>query len=129
MDASAWVIALVDSGPRGDAARQVLIDDLDWAAPAHAPLEVLRTLRRYENAGTLTSVAATAMAEAVLVAQVRYAAPDDDLLVYVWRHRHNLSPYDAPYVALAERHDAALVTTDARLARAAQALGVATNVP
>lgn len=107
----------------------MLTGDLDWAAPAHAPVEVLRILRRYESLGTLTSAAATALAAAVLSAQVRYAAPDHDLLAYVWHHRNNLSPYDAPYVALARRHGVALVTTDARLARAAQDLGVATTVP
>lgn len=90
---------------------------------------MLRTLRRYEGAGTLDPTAATALAEAVLAAQVRYAPPDHDLLAYVWRHRHNLSPYDAPYVALAARYGVALVTTDARLARAAQALGVDVVVP
>lgn len=34
-----------------------------------------------------------------------------------WELRDNLTPYDALYVALAERHDADLVTADARLAR------------
>ncbi|MEO7374697.1 MAG: type II toxin-antitoxin system VapC family toxin [Terrimesophilobacter sp.] len=36
----------------------------------------------------------------------------------VWRHGHNLSSYDAAYVALAERLGAPLITGDARLARA-----------
>ena len=129
MDASAWVVALVDDGPQGDASRRSLTSDLDWAAPAHTPLEVLRTLRRYESSGTLSPTAATVLVEGVLAAQVRYAVPDEDLLAYVWRHRHNLSPDDAPYVALAARCGVALVTADDRLARAAQALGVATTVP
>lgn len=103
--------------------------DPDWAAPAHTPLEVLRTLLRYERAGTLASEAADAFAQEVTAAQMRYALPDEDLLGYAWGHRHNLSPYDAPYVALARRYDALLVTNDARLARAAQALGVAATVP
>jgi predicted nucleic acid-binding protein len=123
------VIALVESGTRGDAARRVLMADPDWAAPAHTPLEVLRTLRRYESSGTLTSTAATTIANEVLTAEVRYAQPDQDLIRYVWRHRHNLSPYDAPYVALAARHQVVLVTNDVRLAHAAQRLGVATTVP
>jgi predicted nucleic acid-binding protein len=36
----------------------------------------------------------------------------------VWELRGNLTPYDAMYVALAEALDCALVTADARLARA-----------
>lgn len=123
------MVALLDTSARGDAARQVLASDPDWAAPAHTPLEVLRTLLRYERAGTLTLEAADAFAQEVSAAQVRYALPDEDLLDHAWGHRHNLSPYDAPYVALARRYDALLVTNDARLARAAQALGVATTVP
>ncbi len=103
--------------------------DPDWASPAHAPLEVLRTLRRYEDVGTLSTRAAAALAAEVLTAQVRYATPDEELLEYVWRHRNNLSPYDAPYVALAARHHVMLVTNDVRLARAARSLGVQATIP
>jgi len=35
----------------------------------------------------------------------------------IWALRHNLTAYDAAYVALAEALDAPLVTADARLAR------------
>lgn len=37
----------------------------------------------------------------------------------VWGLRHNLSSYDATYVALAQALEACLVTADARLAKAA----------
>jgi hypothetical protein len=57
--------ALVDAGPAGDAARQALTDDPDWVAPAHMPVEVLRTLRRYEAAGVLTTSQADMFAEEV----------------------------------------------------------------
>ena len=43
----------------------------------------------------------------------------DWLLPRVWELRHNLTAYDAIYVALAEALDAPLVTRDARLAAAA----------
>jgi len=36
----------------------------------------------------------------------------------IWRLRHNLSAYDAAYVALTERLGATLLTRDARLASA-----------
>jgi predicted nucleic acid-binding protein len=40
------------------------------------------------------------------------------LLPRVWELRHNLTAYDAVYVALAEALDATLVTRDQRLAQA-----------
>jgi len=39
------------------------------------------------------------------------------LLDRIWRLRHNISPYDAAYVALAESLNLPLVTRDARLSR------------
>jgi predicted nucleic acid-binding protein len=42
----------------------------------------------------------------------------DWLLPRVWELRHNLSAYDAVYVALAEALDAPLITRDERLAAA-----------
>ena len=44
--------------------------------------------------------------------------PHEPLSDRVWRLRHNLSAYDATFVALAELLDAPLVTCDARLASA-----------
>jgi len=44
--------------------------------------------------------------------------PHDWLLPRVWELRHNLTAYDAVYVALAEALGAPLVTRDARLAAA-----------
>lgn len=43
------------------------------------------------------------------------------LLERMWQLRDNLTPYDAAYVALAERLGADLVTCDAKLAGAAGA--------
>ena len=129
VDASSWVVGLVDVGPIGDAARAILSAEPDWAAPAHTPLEVLRTLRGYESSGTLSTEAADRFATGVMEAEVRYFGPDPGLLAYTWQHRHNLSPDDAPYVGLAARHGVTLVTNDGRLARAAQALGVTAVVP
>jgi predicted nucleic acid-binding protein len=42
----------------------------------------------------------------------------DPYLQRVWELRHNLTAYDALYVALAETLDVPLLTCDARLARA-----------
>lgn len=129
VDAGAWVRALVDNGPLGDASRQVLTDDPEWAAPAHAPIEVLRTIRRYEFAGLVAGEQAGAHAAAVREAELLYAGPERWLLATVWDRRHNISPYDAPYVALALHHGVPLVTFDERLARAAIDTGADVLVP
>lgn len=129
VDASVWVTALVDDAPGGDAARQALTDDPDWVAPAHMPVEVLRTLRRYEAAGILSTAQADVFAAEVGEATVRYAAAESWLLAVIWARRHNVSPYDAGYLVLAEMHDAPLVTMDERLARTAGQAGVAALVP
>lgn len=44
-------------------------------------------------------------------------APHRPLLRRVWELRHSIRPYDAAFVALAERLDVPLVTCDARLAK------------
>ena len=129
VDAAAWVRALVDSGPEGEAARTALNEDLDWAAPAHMPIEVLRTLRKYEFAKLLTRDHAHAFAEQVWTAEIRCTQPEPWLLAAVWQFRHTISPYDAAYVALAMDFGANLITSDVRLAKAAQELGVRAVVP
>lgn len=129
VDASAWVVALVDSGRTGERVRATLSADPDWMVPAHAPLEVLRTLRRFETAGSVTSDQAEGLAQAVWSAEVRYVGVEPWLLQTAWRLRENVSAYDAPYLAVATAHGVPLVTLDERLARAARALGVDVLVP
>jgi predicted nucleic acid-binding protein len=70
VDAGVWVRSLVDDGPQGEASRRVLASDPDWLAPSHAPIEVLRTIRRYESAGLLTAVDGDAFAAEVSDAAV-----------------------------------------------------------
>jgi predicted nucleic acid-binding protein len=47
--------------------------------------------------------------------------PHYALLQQIWQLRHNLSAYDAAYVALAEKLGATLVTRDAKIAASSQA--------
>lgn len=129
VDAGAWVRSLVDKGPLGHAARYALTEDAEWAAPPHMPIEALRALRRYEFTGVIATAQADAFAEEVRMAEVRYARPEVSLLAAVWGYRHNFSPYDAAYVALADSYGVPLVTADERLARAALSVGVTTRVP
>ena len=53
----------------------------------------------------------------------------DGLTSRIWSLRHNLSAYDASYVALAEALDCPLLTADARLAAAPRPSCPITVVP
>lgn len=90
----------------------------ELAAPHLIDSEVPTALRRLVLRGDLTddqgSVALEGFTRLTLT---RF--PADWLRTRIWALRHNLSAYDATYVALAEMLGAsALLTTDARLAAA-----------
>lgn len=97
--------------------------------PAHGPIETLRTIRRFEAAGRLSSVMADKAIEAMCDTEVMVAEPGTQMLREIWNLRHNVSPYDAAYVVLARHHDCALITFDRRLARAASEAGATALVP
>jgi predicted nucleic acid-binding protein len=91
-------------------------------ATLHAPevvdLEVLQALRRQERSGVLDQGGATRAA--ARLETIRLARHPHRLVVRrVWELRHNLSAYDASYVALAELLPAPLLTLDRRLEDAA----------
>lgn len=82
----------------------------------HAPhiidLEAMNALRRGEMTGTLTgTMIASFRARLARLRLVRYA--HHSLERRIWNMRHNLSPYDAAYVALAETLGLPLITCDA----------------
>lgn len=87
----------------------------------HAPhlldLEIAQVLRRLVREGTVPLDRANqALGDLLDLRITRY--PHFVLLPRIWQHRHNLSGYDAAYVALAEAIGAVLVTCDGRLASA-----------
>ncbi len=115
VDASAMIDTLTGS-PRSDQLIPILDDDL--FAPDLLIPEVLSVLRRMVSQKDLSS------SEGDHLAQVFQGAPIEYIHVWprtsrVWDLRHDLSPYDACYVAVAEDIGAPLVTTDLRLGRAA----------
>jgi predicted nucleic acid-binding protein len=116
VDASVVVAALVDTGAEGRWAERVLATD-DLAAPHLLPVEAANILRRLALQGEISDDAA-ALAHADLL-DLRVA-----LFPYVldawraWELRHNVTTYDAWYVALAESLEVELATLDARLAQA-----------
>lgn len=120
VDASAMVFALASATAAGDRARASMAADDEWIAPAHMPLEVLRTMSRAVTNGRLHSDDAQAAFETLATMQITYATTDVAMLNAVWAMRHNVSAYDAPYLAIALEYEAPLITFDARLDKAAK---------
>lgn len=119
VDANVAVMALVSPAAEGDSARTAMLPDQVLIAPAHMPLEVLRTLSKAVLGGHLSIDDAGAAFQALIAMQIEYVGTDIVLMQAVWAMRRNISVYDAAYLAVAAMHDAPLVTFDARLADAA----------
>lgn len=114
VDASGTVGLLADR-PRGS--RQIIQQRLR-AETVHAPhlldAEVAHVLRRLVYAGDLAEEQGRRALENLRSLPVtRY--PHYPLLPRVWALRHNLTAYDALYVALSEELRAPIVTLDRRL--------------
>jgi predicted nucleic acid-binding protein len=78
-------------------------------------LEVVHVLRRYETARVIDAQRGQeAIDDLTVWPLTRY--PHDLFLARIWALRHNLTAYDAAYVALAETLEVTLVTCDTRLA-------------
>lgn len=123
VDASA-IAELLLGRPAGEAVAQHLAEhEFDLHAPHLLDVEVLSALRRVVGAGDASPTRATeAVADLADLPIERYG--HYELIPRVWGLRENFSTYDATYIALAEAitdDGAALLTADARLARAADA--------
>ena len=116
VDASVVVAALIDDGPAGRWAEELLAGQ-PLAAPHLMPVEAANVLRRAALAGDVSDDIAT-LAHADLVALPTELFPYEPLATRVWELRGALTAYDAWYVALAETLAAPLATFDGRLARA-----------
>ena len=117
LDASAAVDWLLQTS----AGRQIEKRIFSRAESLHAPhlldLEVAQVLRRLAREGAVSVRRAEEAIRDLLDLRVtRY--PHFLLLPRIWQLRHNLSAYDAAYIALAEELGATLLTRDARLASA-----------
>jgi len=116
VDASVLAVALSDDGDDGRHKRSLLdVDELH--APEVIDLEVASYVRRAQRAREMTPQRAM-LALGDLAVMPLDRAPHTLLLGRIWELRHNLTPYDAAYVALAEALGLPLFTADRGLARA-----------
>jgi len=117
IDASVLAVFYAADDPRHSlVAERLRVGDALFA-PAHLDAEIVSALRGMarRNQGL----------EQVVPGALRHLAgfpirrmPLPPLLERMWELRHNITAYDAAYVALAERLDAVMITCDARLAAA-----------
>lgn len=123
VDASAALAGLFNDGPA-----RALMSVEQLHAPHLVDSEVTSGLRRRVASGQLEEAQGKAILDAWRrLAVTRYGL--HALLERVWELRHNVTAYDAGYVALAEALGCGLVTADVRLARATGPRCPITRIP
>jgi len=117
IDASVLAVFYAADDPRHDlVAERLKVGDALFA-PAHLDAEVVSALRGMaRRSHGLEQVVPSALAHLAGFPIRRMPLPP--LLERMWELRHNITAYDAAYIALAERLDAVLITCDGRLATA-----------
>ena len=116
VDASVLVKALLSTGPDGDWAEAIVAGD-SLHAPDLALAETTNVLRRLELARAITTAEANAAHEDLMQLNIELFS-FEPFAERAWELRHNLTGYDAWYVALAEALRLPLATFDERLAKA-----------
>lgn len=118
LDASAAVSIFLNIGPQASRIRQRIVQPEETLhVPQLFDVEVLHVLRRHSLSGALSECRGRlALRRLSSTRLTRY--PHATFVRRIWELRHNLTAYDAAYVALAETLDAPLLTTDRRLAQA-----------
>lgn len=115
LDSSVLVAALLDVGPHGTWAEKVLTRG-SLHAPALARAEATNVLRRLERAKLITTPEANGAQDDLMQLNI-------DLFSFepfadrIWELRHNVTSYDAWYIALAEALGLPLATLDERLSK------------
>lgn len=116
LDASALTEALTADTAIGQAARERVAQSGRWDGPAILPAEVLSAIRGMVVGRKLRVDRADVARARLRRMRLRLHSfgPFEERM---WDLRMNLTVYDAWYVAIAERLEVSLVTTDAKLAR------------
>ena len=117
IDASVLAVFYAADDPRhAVVAERLMVGDALFA-PAHFDAEIVSALRGMARGNPgLDQIVPGALAH--LAGFPIRRMPLAPLLDRMWELRHNITAYDAAYVALAERLDAVLITCDARLVAA-----------
>ena len=116
VDSSILISALVENTPEGVWSRN-LISGGELYCPELVLAEVANVLRRMEGINQI-SPAEARLALGDLLNLGLKLHPFAPYATRIWELRHNLTSYDAWYVALAESLDRPLATVDAKLTRA-----------
>jgi predicted nucleic acid-binding protein len=117
LDASAAIEWLLQTSTGQRVEQQIFSQSESLHAPHLLDVEIIQVLRRLVRERVISAVRADQAITDLLDLRInRY--PHFVLLPRIWQLRHNLSAYDAAYVALAEELDASLLTSDARLVSA-----------
>lgn len=115
LDASATVDWLLQTSAGRHIEQRIYSAKNSLHAPHLLDIEVTQVFRRLVREGAVSAQRADeALQDLLDLRLVRY--PHWLVLPRVWQLRHNLSAYDAAYVALAEKLGAPLITRDGRLA-------------
>ncbi len=116
MDASA-VVEILTNGPLAEPLRDDLASrDATLIAPHLLDVEVANVLRRLAIGKRIDAHRAEEFLASLAALPVE-RVPHTPLLGRIWELRHNFSPYDAAYIALAEATAATLYTCDTKLCR------------
>jgi len=116
IDSSVVVAALIDTGPDGVWAEQVLDGQILYS-PELVRMETTNVLRRLERAEQITPTDANGAYEDLTQLEIEQF-PFEPFSDRIWELRHTVTSYDAWYVAVAEEFGYPLATLDRRLAKA-----------
>ena len=115
IDSSVVVAALVDSGPHGGWAEEVLAEG-SLQAPELMLVEATNIFRRLERAKLITTPEANAAQDDLMQLDIDLF-PFEPFAGRIWELRHNVTSYDAWYVAIAEALNLPLATLDKPLSK------------
>ena len=114
IDASILTAFYAADDPRRDAVSARLVAGDALFAPAHVDAEVVSALRGIARRNPVVRTAVPGALRHLAGFPIR-RMPLAPMLQRMWELQDNITPYDAAYVALAERLDGPLITCDGKL--------------